>query len=256
MSRFVPIRITRNDKREYQRLVKNTKAKVRRTLKNYGVDLSDEINIPDINEFKTRSEFNRWKREQRSFTNRANLHYQFRKNKYGVVASKSEILKAELRTKQAQENAKKFIKEHKENLPRTEKAREVYLKQPDYGGVTVPKDFDFGSIRSRRDLEKRLENILKRASPKYYDEKMTQMKMNYMKALDENFNSWANKLIDLIGEMSPDDFFNMYLQNRSKMEFSYIYTLDDSKAQEEVERIESFVDDYYSDFKNMDLKGF
>ena len=39
MPKIRPIRITKKDRKEFQRLNKNVKSKVNRTKKNYGVDL-------------------------------------------------------------------------------------------------------------------------------------------------------------------------------------------------------------------------
>ncbi|WP_238629291.1 hypothetical protein, partial [Klebsiella pneumoniae] len=75
MPRNRPIRITRNDKKEFSRLAKNAKAKIRRTLKNYGIDLTGDVFIPEsIESFGTRKGFNKWKESVSSFTNPANLH--------------------------------------------------------------------------------------------------------------------------------------------------------------------------------------
>src|SRR5690625_8038320 len=95
MARTKTIRITKNDRTEYQRLVRNARAKISRTRKKYGIDLSQEVNLPKLEQFKTRSQFNKWKQHVSSFTNRHNMKYQFQKNKYGVVASKSELLEME-----------------------------------------------------------------------------------------------------------------------------------------------------------------
>src|SRR5690625_7488212 len=76
MAKLPPIRIRKRDEEEYRRLQRNTKAKINRVKKNYGVDLEGEIPLPDLSEFQTRKEFNEWKELQSSFTNRANTEYQ------------------------------------------------------------------------------------------------------------------------------------------------------------------------------------
>ena len=64
------IRISNKDKKEYAKLVKNAKSKVRRVQKNYGIDLSKEIELPSLESFETRKQFNEWKQKQSSFLNR------------------------------------------------------------------------------------------------------------------------------------------------------------------------------------------
>src|SRR5690606_8337479 len=91
LRRTSPIRITKNDREEYARLVRNAKAKIRRTDKNYGVDLSRQVKLPDINNFSTRSEYNQWKQEMERFTNRYTKEFQFVKNAKGVVANKQQL---------------------------------------------------------------------------------------------------------------------------------------------------------------------
>ena len=66
------IRLSKKDKTEYKRLVRNTKAKISRTKSKYGVNLSSEVNIPSLDKFSTRKEFNAWNNDQERFTNRGN----------------------------------------------------------------------------------------------------------------------------------------------------------------------------------------
>src|SRR5690606_23216478 len=106
-----PIRITKNDRKEYARLVRNTKAKIRRTAKNYGIDLSNQIQIPSIEEFRSREHFNEWKNKQHSFTSLSNRNFQFKKNEFGVVASKRELDIIDQNTRRAQAIADKLRKE-------------------------------------------------------------------------------------------------------------------------------------------------
>ena len=81
---------------EYQRQVKNTRAKLRRLQKQHGVDLRDEIKIPKLEDFGRRKEFNAWVREAERFRARGNDQYQFVKNQYGVSASKKQLKEIEM----------------------------------------------------------------------------------------------------------------------------------------------------------------
>ena len=166
MRRFTPIRITKNDAEEYRRLVRNSKAKIRRTSKNYGVDLSDEVELPSLDQFKTRKEFNEWKESVSNFTNRANTEYQFKKNEYGVVASKKEINQIERDTKRAQKIAeelqkkaseKPFISGGKEQG--TVGQRMMQMGKPNTAGIYRPPDFNFDKIRSKKQLEEKKNTI-------------------------------------------------------------------------------------------------
>ena len=81
MPRNVSIRISQNDKQDYQRLVRNAKAKIRRVKKKYNRELSSSVELPSLSSFKSRKQYNEWKNEIKSFTNRGNTKYQFVKNR-------------------------------------------------------------------------------------------------------------------------------------------------------------------------------
>lgn len=264
MRRFTPIRITKNDRQEYARLVRNTKAKIRRTIKNYGIDLSDEIEIPSIEDFKTRNEFNRWKERQASFTNRANLHYQFKKNPYGVVASKKRIADIQRDNKQAQQIADKLIESAKEKPfisggkeQGTVEQRMLQMARPNAAGVYRPPDFDFDKIRSEYELRRKEQNLKKRADEQYYDERMERMKENFIKLLEESFNSDADELIEKIKDIPAEDFYEMYLMF-DEFDFDLYYTLDvEGETHEtQINQMLHYVDRYHTKKINMDLKGF
>lgn len=262
MPRDRPIRITKNDREEYARLVRNTKAKVRRTIKNYGIDLSDEINLPPIEEFKTRKQLNEFKEKQRMFTSRSNLKYQFKKNEYGVVASKRELLDIEMNNKKAQRLAKEKIKEM-ENKPFISGGREQgtvgqrmkQMNKPNAAGIVVPPDFNFEKVRNRQQLEQKKENVERRANENYFDERMERMKQNYIRLLSDTFNSDANPLIELLEGVPSDDFYEMY-QMYDEFDFSYPYIKSTDDVKDFIGRLTTYVERYYRGEMNMDLKPF
>lgn len=268
MARITPIRITERDKKEYARLVRNTRAKIRRTQKNYGIDLSGEVELPKLEEFSTRKEFNEWKERVGSFTNRYNLRYQFVKNEYDVVASKSQLMKIERDTKRAQRIADEELKKVQDKPVfqggkqfGTVGQRTLHMSTPDVTGIHRPSDFDFSKVRNQQRLEDLQESMEKRAYPEYYDWRKEQLKMNFMKMLEETFNSDADDVVDKLADIPPDDFYEMYLMYPSEFNFD-IYYLDDDMDQEasgylnELNKIDSYIDQYKSGKINTDLKGF
>lgn len=262
MARFVPIRITKADRKEYARLVKNTKAKLRRTKKNYGLDLSDEVVIPSLDDFTTRQEFNLWKQQMSSFTNRANLNYQFKKNPYGVVASKKEINEITRNTKRAQEIAKQFEREASEKpfisggkQQGTLEQRSFMLDKP-VSGITVPRDFDFEKVRSRRQLEAKKESMARRVTPEFYDKRMEQMKENYINLMQSTFHSDADELVRKLENMTAKDFYNMWLMF-DEFDFTHYYPpsgVVDDALMNYVEKMETNIERYQR--MGNDLKGF
>lgn len=241
-------------------MARNATAKLKRTHKNYGVDLSDEIQIPKQSDFKTRKEYNQWKEQIRDFTNRNNTKYQFQKNEYGVVASKREINEAKRATKQAQRIADKMSKKMAKKpfhsggkVQGTVEQRMLQMGKPNVGGIYRPPNFDFNKIRSRKQFTEKLENMKERSNPNFIDARSQRLKENYYRTLEEHFNSDADNLIDEIKQIPADDFFELYLMY-DEFQFDYIYTEEQSQAT--LNKLESVVEAYKSGKINMDLKGF
>lgn len=246
-------------------MVRNSKSKIRRTANNYGIDLSDEVELPSINNFKTRSQFNEWKEKQQSFTNRSNLNYQFKKNRYDVVASKSTLNQIEMNTRIAQRLAdqkrkqlanKPFISGGRQQG--TVEQRMLQMGRPNVAGYSRPKDFNFERVRNERDLDRIFDNIKKKADPENYNDRMEKMRENYIRKLEEDFNSDANDLIDKIKSMPADEFYEMYLIH-DEFDFDAFYTNDDlmgDGSEKLIKVLERYVDNYFLGNTNMDLKGF
>ncbi len=246
-------------------MVKNAKTKLRRIKNKYGIDLSDEIKIPKLEEFSTRKEFNEFKEKIRSFTNRNNLNYQFVKNKYGVVANKKQINEIIRNTKKAQKLAKEQIKEV-ENLPtvaggKKQKAtvgqKMLQMGRPNAGGINIPKDFNFDTIQTKRELLRKEKNMREKAYPEYYDWRKEQMKMNFMKMLELAYNSDANDVVEKISKIPPDDFYEMYLMFE-EFDFNNYDSEGQSIINEDnnLRRLESYVNAYYEGKVDLDLKAF
>lgn len=215
-------RIGQKTKEEYQRQMRNTKAKIRRVEKNYGVDLSSKIDMPSLESFESRSEFNQWVKKAERFRNRAVTDYQFVKNEYGVVASKKQLNKIERKTRKAQKLADEKISEL-EDKPFYSGGKEqgtVGLQRPAKSGIYRPHDFDFSKVRSRQRLREIEGAMDKKSDESYYDERSKRMQDNFIEALEGSFNSLADELIDKIKKVPPDDFYQLYLMFD---EFDFIY---------------------------------
>lgn len=272
MSRIVPIRIRQADKQEYQRLVRNAKAKIRRTKKNYNRELSGQVNLPDITDFKTRQEFNAWKEEIRSFTNRGNLDFQYVKNKYDVVLSKREVMQLKQKTKDAQ-------KVYDENMPDVAK---LELKQGGKSRGTVgqrmlqmkngndlgerPREFDVENYRSLVDVKRDLTRLDRKANPSYYEGRMETMRQNFLSKLAYTFNSDADDLIRELQSMPLTHFYGLFKQNEADVfDFSLYDSEKSMKAQgvletgvdkdENLIRMESEVERYNQGLMDMDFEN-
>jgi hypothetical protein len=190
-------------------LVKNSKAKVKRTFQKYGVDLTEEVSIPSLDSFQTREKFNEWKEKAGSFTNRNNQRFQFVKNEHGVVASKSLLNEISRNRKKEILLAERKAKEIKEDPI----AKQEMLKMADPkrgGGIHIPKPFNFKEVRSKGRLDDLLETTKRRSDPKFYDNRTIKIHETFIRELEQAFNSDADWLIDKIQRMSLEDFSDMY----------------------------------------------
>lgn len=249
---------------EYKRLVRNTKAKVKRIQENYGLDVSDKIHIPRFEELNTDEKFDKFSDNMEAFTDRGNKEFQFHRNDKQVVYSQAELERGIEDTKEAQRKAQEFIDKFKDN-PYAVEGREtgytigdrmlLYQKE-NVAGITVPNDFDIDTFESRSRLEGRLELLDEKASGKFFDQSMERMKNNFMKALRGTFNSDADDVINMIDIVPPDDFFELFLM---KAEFTFEdYASDGSIEANEhkLELLESYLHEYFRGEIDMDLKGF
>jgi hypothetical protein len=227
------IRITNKDKKEYNKLKNRVKSKINRTMKNYGINLISEIDIPDLSDFKTRKEYNEWKNKASSFTNRNNQRYQFRKNEQGFVYN----LKMHNEAKRKYDRAVSLAKERKKKIENLElkfngkvigkvKDREVLFSHPE--SVNFPEPYDINKIRDQKHFERRMEQYNKRANQNYFRDTDKRMQDNFIKSVEGSFdsNSFVDSVIDKIRKLPPDVFYELYKQNFNEFDF----TLYDSEG--------------------------
>jgi hypothetical protein len=250
---------------EYQRQVKNTKAKIRRVKKNYGIDLTDEIEIPSLESISSRKAFNEWKQKVESFRNKANTHYQFEKNQYDVAVSKKRIHDIEHNTKVAQQNADEMIKKKMDKpfisggkVQGTQGQRLLQMGKPNVMGITRPKDFDFQSIRNMKRFEEVEKNARKRANGEFYNERMDKMRESYIEQLEKAFNTDADSLVKKLREMPLDDFYELY-DLIDEFDFNVFYQMegvnDSSVSDFVITQLESYVNQYYKGEIDLSLKA-
>lgn len=263
MGRITPIRITKNDRAEYAKLVRNTKAKISRTNKKYGVDLSDEIDLPELERFETRQEYNEWKKKAQSFTNRNNLNYQFKMNPYGIVTSKADLLKIERDNRRAIQVAQQKLKEQQKRQQKQlqEGKTPIGMIAPNTNFVQDVKKFDFNKVRSMERLNTLREANEKKADPANYDKKAERMRDNFVSILRQSLNSDADALIDRILEMPVDDFVELFDKEWEAFDFDMwdseqLLFDNHTEAMQKVSEMMSHIDLYERGQVNMDLKGF
>jgi hypothetical protein len=253
-----------NPKKEYQRLVRNTKQKIRYVKEKYGLDLSYEVDIPKFNEITSAEEFDDFASEMESFTDRNNLNYQFDRNTKGVVYSKAELQAGLEYTEQAQQNAREFIDRFKEKEYQisgkeagyTVGDRMTLYEEENVAGIKVPKPFDIDSFETRARLTGKLELLEEKAEGIFFDRSMRTMKQNFMKSIKGSFNSVADDVVEMIDIMPEDDFFELFVQSA---EFTFEdYASDGSidGTAEQAERLRGYLHEYFKGNIDMTLKAF
>lgn len=212
----------------YEKELRNTKSKINRVRKKYGVDLTNEIELPSLESFSSRKEMNAWVRKVQSFRNRGNLDYQFVQNEYGVTASKKEIFEIKENTRKAQRLADEKIASM-QNLPFISGGKQqhtVGMQRPNKSGITRPKDFNFDTVRNRQRLKDIQESTRSKSTKDYYDKRNKVMMDNFIDILKLSFHSGADKLIEELEKINPDDFYEIYL-----MFDEFDFSLFDSEGQ-------------------------
>lgn len=253
-----------NPQKEYQRLVKNTKSKLKRVFDEYGLDLSEKIKIPDYEELNSPEKFDDFVENMSSFTDRSNLRYQFERNKHGMVYSKQELNEGIANTMIAQQKARELIEKYKQHpyyvagkeAGYTVGDRMMLYEKENVAGIEEPDDFDINKFESRSRLEGRLELLGDKASGKFFDESMSRMKENFMKALRGSFHSDADDVIAMLDIIPPDDFFEMFIMNA---EFSFETFHSDGSGDNDLDQLEllrGYIDTYFRGEMDMDLKHF
>lgn len=261
--KITPIRLDEKTRKEHAKLLKNAKAKVRNIKKRYGLSLDDVVETKPIESFKTRDEYNEWRSKAQSFTNRANLNYQYRKNQFGLVLSKKEINQHVRNTKDAQRIAEKlqseavnkpFVSGGKEQG--TQGQRMLQMGKPETAGIVRPNDFNFDKIRTKQQFKKKKQNMEERSKKDFFDTRMEKMKENFMWILLMNFNDDAEELVQKINNIPARDFYEMYLQF-DEFDFNKYDSLNEGGYADngQLEKMMGYVDDYNDNRLNMDLKN-
>jgi hypothetical protein len=287
LARSPKIRITENDRKEYARLVKNTKAKVRNTVKKYGnyiadierdeegntsyrnLDIKSFGDVPALDSFQTRDQFNEWKEKQQAFTSGKNPHFKFKINEKGVAVTDYLLTVAENLVYKANRNERKE-REKFHDIPvvgtgMTVAERQKMLRRPTVGGFGEV-GFNFKEFDDFTHLGGRLKALTDRADPNHYDEKKRQMKDNWYDLIAESFGSEASSLLDLLAQLSDDEFYALYLHEEEDIMAFELYYNDAGEIEDgtngQLEQIKGYFEKYLrgelevkSDRVN-DLKGF
>lgn len=213
-------RVGKKTLEEYQKERRNTLSKISRIKREHRVDVSDQVRLPNLEEFSSRKEFKDWVKEVQWFRSRSNEDFQFIKNERGFSASKKRVKELE---KKAHENREKAIEEYERtyNLPYEggEKGQTVGMVNPTNLGVEIPNEFDFDQIQNEYVMKEFEERINERQNPHYYDERQERMMENFKVILEGSYNGLADELIEKLNQISANAFWNIYKMNFNDFDF-------------------------------------
>lgn len=246
-------------------MVRNTKAKIKRTKKKYNVDLTGSVSLPSIEMFQTREQFNEWKEEMKSFTNRANERYQFKQNQHGVVASKRDLKRIEKKEAKAQKMFEQKL-EAQRNKPffmngkqvGTQEFKSLWLAKGDIGGFYKWKPFDWENTKDPHAVRKRLKKLDKVLQPNYFETRTNRMKQSFIEELKFSFNAEANQVIDMLQYLQPDDFYELYQMFPDVFDFR-LYASENSGGASDIDDLlamQGYLEDFFQGRIDMDLKQF
>ena len=201
----------------------------------------------------------------KSFTNRANDRFQFVKNKYDQSASKRDLKLIEKREKIVMKRFEEKIDKQKDKpfyvngKPMgTQEFKSLWLAKPDIGGYYKWKPFDWENTKDSRAVKRRLEKLDKVLEEDYFDKRTQRMKENFMREIEFSFNNHADKVLDMLKYLRPDDFYELYNMLPEVFDFS-LYASENSGGRSDVSDLvamQGYLEDFFSGRIDMDLKQF
>lgn len=237
MAKQPEIRIMKRDIDEFNRLRRNYRAKVRRVKKSTGFELDDidtalGIEYPDLRAFKnkeafkTRAEFNQWKKKMQTVNSRNFSSLKIETNKQGMKYPKIIEEQGKQASKLASDKVAELIKQYENLSIRSEKGEELgkvkhreYMK-PDgeMFGLAQVSEFDIDRYKNPESVEKRIDKDISRADESYYDERKERMRDNFASIFNVEDDPEKMELYNRLKQLDPEDFYELYL-TRIVMDF-------------------------------------
>ena len=192
------MRVMKRDEKEFKRLRRNYRAKLNRVRKSTGftLDKADDwlgVEIPSLkdlksgNAFKSRKEFNDWKKQIEDVNKRTFTPLQIEENKKGLRYPKIVQQRGRQATKKAQEHVDEMIDQYSD-LPvfadggeiGTVDQRQLMLGDKESYGLYKPEDFDIDNFVNPKSVEKNISKNEERQTQEYYDQRMERMRDNFI----------------------------------------------------------------------------
>lgn len=114
----------------------------------------------------------------------------------------------------------------------------------------LPK-YNLGNAKRKEDVEKAIQVREVRLDPKWYDEKMNQMRKNFIHSLEERFNSNADDVVEKLKLLNPNEFYTMY-ERFDEIDFMYVPSDEEASSFDDYEVLDDLREiletlDFYED---------
>lgn len=231
------LRLTQRDKDKIRKVNQSITRK-NKQLDKLGVDIYKPV--IKASDFKTRKQLNNYLDEARTYTR--SYAYKYKQNVYGVTVSNRELAQAK---RLAQDITRERQKRFKEVAPKEFKSygkptgSSVYQRRfmtargDDKYDIFDPVSLNFGTLQSRGQFERRVANYMKQLEPDYIGKKNELLKDNIIRAMRKHWGNYADKSIDYVKSLSPDEVLEQFL-TEDIFDFKYIYRDDDKARQAEI----------------------
>lgn len=231
MSRKYNIRWKESDKQDLRKAVKNFNAKISRlekknpALKNV---LPEKISVAQMkNMIQTRQDLKREINALKRFSKRgAESIVNVPGNDYNLKTTKWQ--KQEMTRRIGNINrARKRRREIIEETEMTSRGESLGYSKGDIGmgkaeNVSLSPMNAFTAKMTRHDLNYKFKNILQESQSTYWNQRDVLLKENYIKSLEENFNSNdIADIVDSIRDMPMDEFLKIFYAEGGNFELSY-----------------------------------
>lgn len=231
MSKYHKIRWQQSDNQELARVVRNFNAKITRlTKKNPQIEnaLPEKISVRQMKELiNTRQDLKRELNSLRRFSKRGSEEViVVPGTDYNIKTTKWQ--KSEMNRRVAIINRKRKKRlEEIQNIEVTSRGEKLGYTRGQLGmgkatEVSLSPMNAFTRRMNQRDLKWKWKGILKESQSDYFDNKDFQLKQNYMKALQENYNEKDIKdILSVIDKMDIKEFLQKFDSEGGTLEFAY-----------------------------------
>lgn len=231
MSRYHRINWRESDNEELKRVVRNYNAKLSRIAKkNPQIKnvLPDKVSVAQLKELiNTRQDLKRELNSLKRFSKRGSEEIvTVPDTDYNLKITKWQKSEMNRRVAVINRRRKKRLEDLQE-LEMSSGGEKLGYKKGDFGmgkatEISLSPMNAFTRRMNQADLKMKWEGILRQSQSDYFTQKDFRLRNNYIKALEQNYNSNdIQDIIDTINHMDIKDFLNKFEEEGGNMEFAY-----------------------------------